>query len=128
MEMARPARRPKPEGIVPMINVVFLMLIFFLMTAQIAPPDPIEVEPPVAEAEPTATDGATLHLGADATLAFEAFRGEAAIAAAIAEAEALDAPLYIRADKESPAVEIAHMLAAVARLSSVEVRLLTVRE
>lgn len=46
MDFAPPKRRPRAESIVPMINVVFLLLIFFLMTAQIAPPDPFEVAPP----------------------------------------------------------------------------------
>lgn len=43
----QPKRRPE-ESIVPMINVVFLLLIFFLMTAQIAPPEPFDVTRPVA--------------------------------------------------------------------------------
>lgn len=43
-----PQYRPRAprESVVPMINVVFLLLIFFLMTAQIAPPDPVDVTPP----------------------------------------------------------------------------------
>ena len=46
MQFPDPPRRKPPESIVPMINVVFLLLIFFLMTAQIAPPDPFEINPP----------------------------------------------------------------------------------
>ena len=47
MEFA-PASRPHTprESVVPMINVVFLLLIFFLMTAQITAPTPVEVTPP----------------------------------------------------------------------------------
>ena len=49
----RPAR-PARENIVPMINVVFLLLVFFVMTAQIAPPDPFDIAPPEAgDAPPT---------------------------------------------------------------------------
>lgn len=128
MEIARPARRPKPEGIVPMINVVFLMLIFFLMTAQIAPPDPIEVTPPVADAESVADSGAMLYLGPDATLAFGELRADAAVAAAVAEAETLEIPLYIHADRQSSAVEVARLLAKIARLGTVNARIVTARE
>lgn len=38
MQFDLPQRRSRPESVVPMINIVFLLLIFFLMTAQIAPP------------------------------------------------------------------------------------------
>lgn len=42
-----PKSQSKPrENVVPMINVVFLLLIFFLMTAQITPPDPAEISLP----------------------------------------------------------------------------------
>ena len=40
MQIDMPKRRPRGESIIPMINVVFLLLIFFLLTAQIAPADP----------------------------------------------------------------------------------------
>lgn len=32
-----------------MINVAFLLLVFFLMTASLAPRDPVEIRPPTAE-------------------------------------------------------------------------------
>ncbi|MEM1152412.1 MAG: biopolymer transporter ExbD, partial [Pseudomonadota bacterium] len=37
MRLRAPDRKRRAENYVPMINVVFLLLIFFLMTAQIAP-------------------------------------------------------------------------------------------
>ncbi|WP_201150810.1 ExbD/TolR family protein [Rhodovulum sulfidophilum] len=62
------------ESIVPMINVVFLLLIFFLMSARLVPPAPFEAEPPRADgAEPAA--GEMLHLSASGDLAFGAARG-----------------------------------------------------
>ena len=56
-------RRSK-ENIVPMINVAFLLLVFFLMTAVIAPPEPAEVTLPLAEG--TAENSAEVHLTLDA--------------------------------------------------------------
>lgn len=83
--------RPRPaENLLPMINVVFLLLIFFLIAAKLAPPSPFAITPPEA-----ARDGAAgapgqalvLWLGADGTLAYGAARGEAAMAA-LAQARA----------------------------------------
>jgi biopolymer transport protein ExbD len=34
------------DALIPLINVVFLMLIFFMITGQISPPDALNVEPP----------------------------------------------------------------------------------
>ena len=42
-------RRRTSESVVPMINVAFLLLIFFLMVAVIAPPDPVAVVLPAGE-------------------------------------------------------------------------------
>ena len=46
MRIDMPPRRPRGESIIPMINVVFLLLIFFLLTAQIAPSTPFPLTPP----------------------------------------------------------------------------------
>lgn len=81
MNFDAPVRKPRTESIVPMINVVFLLLIFFLMTAQIAPPEPFEVSPPTAEkaAEPGADH--VLYVGKDGALQFQDTAGEAAYGA-----------------------------------------------
>ena len=34
------------EGVIPLINVVFLMLIFFMMAGQIQKSDPVSIVPP----------------------------------------------------------------------------------
>ncbi|WP_341213742.1 biopolymer transporter ExbD [uncultured Limimaricola sp.] len=114
MTFDEPPRRPQAESIVPMINVVFLLLIFFLMTAQIAPPEPFEVTPPEAEAEMQATAELVLHLSSKGELAFRNTVGEGAVAAASAEAGNCDEcdmpPLTLRADAGVPAVRLAALL------------------
>ena len=99
------------ETVVPMINVVFLLLIFFLMVAELAPPDPVEVTLP--EAERAAAAGATglaIHLSETGQVAFGALRGEAAVAAARDAADP-DVPLMVRADGGAPAGALAALLA-----------------
>ena len=41
--------RVKKESIIPMVNVIFLLLIFFLMTSSFIIPDPFELEKPYAD-------------------------------------------------------------------------------
>ncbi len=62
-------RRVRADSIVPMINVAFLLLIFFLMTAVIAPGDPMEVTLPEAASDDLLGDGTVLVVSADGTLA-----------------------------------------------------------
>lgn len=111
------------EPIVPMINIVFLLLIFFLMTASIAPPDPFDVLPPDAAIEADALPPQTLFVAADGTLAFEDARGEAVFAAL---ADALPEPLSIRADARLPAAELAALLPRLAASGVAQFDLVTV--
>lgn len=83
-----PIQRPvqRAENITPMINVVFLLLIFFLMTAQIAPPAPFDVVPPTAPLDHPAEGTFTLHLDANGQVGFEDALGETPALAALEQA------------------------------------------
>lgn len=61
-------RRQRAENIVPMINVAFLMLIFFLMTAVIAPLDPVRIDPPAAVGSVEVAGDVVLFVERDGTL------------------------------------------------------------
>jgi biopolymer transport protein ExbD len=121
MDFGRARPRPRGESTVPMINVVFLLLVFFVMTATIAPPDPFAARPPAAEGAGAAERGEVLHLGPDGALAWGAFRGEAALAAL-----PTDAPLSVRADAALPAADLAALLARLAEAGITEIRLVAV--
>lgn len=101
-------KRPRGEPIVPMINVVFLLLIFFLMSAQITPPDPFEMKPPQSAVENELRSQDTLYLSGDGGLWYEGLQGDAVWAALGARAE--DTPLRIKADHAIPARIIAEAL------------------
>ncbi|SDN58025.1 biopolymer transport protein ExbD [Lutimaribacter pacificus] len=108
MRFATPTRRQPPESIVPMINVVFLLLIFFLMTAQIAPPDPFEMALPQAGQQAEIAGDAVLWLSAEGIPALSGQTGDAAWAALGALDP--DTPVTIRADRALPAVDLARVL------------------
>lgn len=120
MRFRTPARKPRAESIVPMINVVFLLLVFFLMTAELRPAPPLEVRLPEAAGDPLA-EGAVLIAAADGTLAFGTLRGTAALAAAATAA----APLSLRADRDLPGAELARLLSVLAARGQGAVALVT---
>ncbi len=72
--LTRP-RRHAAESVVPMINVAFLLLIFFLMVAVIAAPDPLAVELPEAASEDSGSDDIVISISATGDLARGESRG-----------------------------------------------------
>ncbi|MGR3793575.1 biopolymer transporter ExbD [Vannielia litorea] len=123
MDFSDQPRRTSGESVVPMINVVFLLLIFFLMTSSLTPPEPIEVEPPVAQGEEAETGVATLYIGADGALAFEDLRGEAAVAAFVAAGAD---KAQVRADGKVEAAAVARVMAQLSAAGLTRVELVAV--
>jgi biopolymer transport protein ExbD len=125
MNFSPPQRKPRTESIVPMINVVFLLLIFFLMTSTLSKPEPFDVTPPEASKAEAAETAPILYLGKDGTLGFEDQTGEAAVtkfATSAGGANVTPAP-QLRADADVPATRVAAVLKALAAagLSNVSV-------
>lgn len=123
-DVASRRRRPR-EAVVPMINVVFLLLIFFLMTASIAPPSPFDLSLPEAGGGEEAAGGDALYMDARGTLAFGGLRGDAALRAAanLAGTGALE----IRADRDARASDVAGVLSRLHALGVADTRLVTER-
>lgn len=49
MKLPRPQRqRDNETHLIPLINIVFLLLIFFMLTAKLTQPEPFEVKPPAS--------------------------------------------------------------------------------
>lgn len=116
MRINMPPRKTPVESIIPMINVVFLLLIFFLLSAQITPPTPFVLEPPVAKSEIRALDRDVLYLSAAGEMAYNDARGDA-IWPLIA-ARQVPGPLEIRADASTPAIEVAKLLRRLSEVSA----------
>lgn len=105
------------EPFVPMINVVFLLLIFFLITAQITPPAPFETDPPTAKDGGPPTGETILYVSRDGAFGFAEARANAAVIEALAAAGG--APLRLRADS---GMEASKLAAALRRLSEAGAR------
>ncbi len=123
MDFGPAPKRPPRENIVPMINVVFLLLIFFLMSAQIAPPDPFEIVPPQATGAETPVPGDTLFVAADGSVSYAGETGDGAWAALAGHAP--DTPLMIRADGGLQGSVLAAMLPRLAGLGLTDISLIT---
>lgn len=58
MKIAPPVEENRTElSVVPLVNVVFLLLVFFMLVGQITSPEPLEVDPPVSEVGTEETPG-----------------------------------------------------------------------
>lgn len=123
MDLGQTRRKPARESVVPMINVVFLLLIFFLMSAQIAPPEPFDVTPPHSSAEGRAEGQRILHVAASGEMALDDLRGEDVFTGL--DELGGNEPLMIRADKGVDAAQIAALLPELAARGVQRVKLVS---
>jgi biopolymer transport protein ExbD len=107
-----------------MINVVCLLLIFFMISSELAPAPPFDVRPPETPDEggrTTAPDD-TLYLSAEGEIAWRDERGDAALAALAGRGDTM---LELRADASVPAAEVAGLLRRLAEAGITDVTLAT---
>lgn len=121
MDLSDPPSRPRAESIVPMINVVFLLLIFFLMTSHLAQPEPFELTLPEASSDIDPKAEPVLYVDKTGRFSFEGIEGPDALAALAAQSEE-NAIIQVRADGALEAKTAARLLRDLARagLSRVE--------
>ena len=100
MRMRQQQRRDPPENTIPLINVVFLMLIFFLFAGSIARDDARKIEPPlnIVEDETIRSTGALVLDPEGRTFAGENEVTVADWLAAKAGDDDADGPLKVAAD------------------------------
>lgn len=120
-------RQNSEENVLPLINIVFLLLIFFMVAGSLHTRAPFEVSPPGTKFADESTPGnAVLAIGADGALAFAGQRLEpAALAARLGERDS-ESPLQVKADSELPASELTALLASIRSAGVTRIRLLTV--
>ena len=102
MKLARPPRRQHPETIVALIDVVFFLLVFFMLIGRLDASAPFAVIPPVGT---TGTDlpagGITLSISAVGALALDGVSiSPEALAVAISSRLALTPDILIRVNAD----------------------------
>ncbi len=128
------ARRVQRENTVPLINIVFLLLIFFLLTSVLAPGDPFAITPPEAETGAAADDPVpTLYLAADGRLSAGsgstagATGGAAGTAIAAAVAGAAEPTVRIKADAAARAGDLRRAIAIARGAGAAHIEVVTER-
>ena len=115
--LPRPARRKATAAILPLINVVFLLLMFIVLAGVIRTPDPFALTPPSAaegERADAADPDTTLFLAASGEARFRTLAGEDAIMAEVSRLAAAGEVqrLTLRADARVPAAHIVKLVEA----------------
>ena len=120
MRLVKPKRKSVAENVLPLINLVFLLLIFFMLAGRLAQTDLFKVAPPVSEGagEVAATEAETaqeliLLLAADGRLALNGAPVEPAVlsaevAARLAAQPGL--PVILKADGAAEALEVVSVM------------------
>lgn len=126
------SRRPKndEERILPLINVVFLLLIFFMLAGRLTASDPFKVNPPTSANEhPAQEPEATVLIASDKRLALDGEVMSAdALEKAMAERIRSDESTVVRvkADGRAEGVRVVDVMERLRRAGVAKLRLLTV--
>lgn len=122
MQFSEEPRKKITENMVPMINVIFLLLIFFLMTSEIASPEPFEVNAPEIAEGLDAKGTAILFLSSDGEIAFEEKFGSDALVSFSKVEQG-----KIKVDTALPASELAKILRQLAEMGVSGVEVVTIK-
>lgn len=127
-------RPPRPssndERILPLINVVFLLLIFFMITGKLTAIDPIEVTPPRSASEGTVgTHDLIIVVGPDGDLALDGdLINQAALEGAVKERLKIDpsSRTWLKADSGAEAVKVIVIMEILREAGVERLKLLTI--
>ncbi len=123
MEFEKRRSPVKPIDLVALINIVFLLLIFFMLTSALAPPDAFDVELPESkQGQAGSAQPIVVLISGGGELALNADRitiGELEEALARAQEENPEARLLIKADAQATTGDVAAVLRR-ARAAGVE--------
>lgn len=133
MRLQRLRRKPNDDDrILPLINVVFLLLIFFMVVGRLSGSDPFEIAPPVSASDGDATGREmTILVAADGRLALDdAVMDEAALQAEVAARIAAGGagPVRLKADGDAEAVAVVGVMEMLRAAGVERLKLLTVPE
>lgn len=123
MKLRRAPDRSDPETIVPLIDVVFFLLVFFMLVGRLDATAPFEVTPPTAI---TGSDmpggGRTISVSATGALALDGeAHAEAALLALLELQIMADPDVFVRINAHA-ATEVRHVLPVLSQLEAMGAR------
>ncbi|MCR9255325.1 MAG: biopolymer transporter ExbD [Alphaproteobacteria bacterium] len=130
MRLSRPKARRDEERILPLINIVFLLLIFFMIAGRLSAGDPFQVTPPnsMSEAMPQSRDVMIL-MGAEGQFALDgAVMPKDAVLERLERqiADGTDLALHLKTDGAASAQLVVDFMAELRKAGFQELTLLTV--
>lgn len=129
MRLPELQRREMGENMIPLINVVFLLLIFFMLAGTLAAPEPLQIRPPAAISDAALESREwMLLLSADGELALDGVVLPAeALAATVSKLlqEHPDARLKLKADADLTVTKLIQVMDALRAAGAERVILLT---
>ena len=130
MRFQPPRPKSDDERILPLINVVFLLLIFFMFAGKLAATDPITVKPPQSESEnPINTRELVIVMSADGRLAFDGeLIEEAVLEDAVAGKLDTEPPprVWLKADSGTESIQAIAIMEILRKAGVKRLKLLTV--
>ena len=123
----RRAATPADDRILPLVNIVFLLLIFFMVAGQLTRADPFDIAPPRSASDGAAPDGpAVVLVGADGRLALDGeVMARPELLAAIPGRLGAKARLRLKVDGRADAVRTVHLVVGLKAAGARDIRLLT---
>lgn len=121
------SRAAEDERILPLVNIVFLLLVFFMVAGRLAADDPFDIAPPRSASEGAAPEGPPLVLaGADGRLALDgAVMARPALLAAIPDRLGPEGRLRLKVDGRADAAGIVDLVDGLKVAGARDIRLLT---
>lgn len=132
MRFAPPRPHSDEERILPLINVVFLLLIFFMLAGKLAASDPFEIAPPVSGSEAAAgVQDLTVLFGPGGSLALDGtIIAPAALEEAVADRLSANAALRVllKADGRAEAHQVVAVMESLRAAGVERLTLLTLAD
>ena len=130
MRFVPPRSKNDDERILPLINVVFLLLIFFMLAGRLAASDPFQIAPPLSASEgPSTARDLVVLVGADGRLALDGeIMDEAALQSALVARLSGEggANLHLKADGRAEATRVVAVMELLREAGVEKLKLLTV--
>jgi biopolymer transport protein ExbD len=110
----------------PLINIVFLLLIFFMIAGSLQKLGPFEVDPPASQtAEGQLEDTIVLWYGSNGEIGIDDLTGGLDRLSSMLPADYIGRPVEIRADREVEGAKVVTLLARLQELGIEKVQLMT---